>query len=68
MKALFIWLVGYYCVDLTCVQMHKPLQTIEQCELEINKLIIDFAKIYEDHGGRWELDCHIMTNKYVGQS
>ena len=68
MKALFIWLVGYYCVDLQCFQLHKPIKTIEQCELEINELTIEFAKIHNDYGGLWELDCHIMTNKYVGQS
>ena len=66
MKLLFVWLLGFYCVDTTCYQLHKPLKTIEQCELEINQLTLDFADIDAEYNGKWELECYTMPNKYVG--
>ena len=66
MKLLFVWLLGYYCVDVTCYQLHKPMLDIYACELEVNQLTLDFADIDNEYNGKWELECYVMTNKYVG--
>ncbi len=68
MKLLFVWVVGYYCVDLNCYQLHQPVNSIAECETTIMSHAQAFSELDEEYGGKWELDCHVMINKYVGQS
>lgn len=68
MKTIFVWLIGYYCVGIDCMQLHKPVRDMTECELEINKLTLDFVELNEKYPGRWELDCVFMLNKYTSST
>ena len=68
MKLLFVWLLGYYCVDVTCYQLHQPVESMEECQYMLTNLAKDFKNLDEEYEGKWELNCHTITNRYVGLS
>lgn len=68
MKLIFVWLLGYYCVDVTCYQMHQPLKSIGECEAMLIEMAKDFEELDEEYNGKWELNCHTVINRYVGLS